>query len=390
VTALATQDAAQRRLANFFRGTMRDPSWHADGSLIQHSNETGAFSNEQIAQAVVAIMRGPSGDGPFDPIMASGIAGQLALTVNTHLRGVDPAQLAANGTFKQLVSQRLDGNDANRSIESAAQMLRHANVTSADSAAAQALLGDRATIVAVRFREGIDRAERSSARYDVMADTVAKRMDDARTLAVTLGMGWAVNSPELLRLGPGAIQTLHDAGVHRERFERMTGERVGFRAATAVDIAAFARRHNLTPEQTNRLYDRISDGVEIISGGDRRIQRELDDATRRYVNGTDTPEARRALEEAYRRHADTPEKKKAAESTPQAIIAPTQRDIAAVAARNADVAARNDSGVRADATETRVAAKEDDLDARVGVAGEAPKPAKKTAEVQAKPAAPKV
>jgi hypothetical protein len=299
---------------------MRDPL------LIQQRNETSAFSNEQIAQAIITIMRGPSGDGAFDPILAAGIAGQLAQTVNEHLRGVDPVQLAANGMFKQLVSQRLDGNDANRKIESAAQTLRHANVTSADSAAAQALLGDRASPIAGRFREGVE----SGARFDAMADTVAKRMDDARTLAVALGMGWAVNNPELLRLGPSAIKTLHDAGVQRERFERMTGDKVGFRAATAVDIAAFAKRHNLTPAETNRLYDRINDGVEILSGGNRAIQRELDEATRRYVTGPDTPAARQELERAYNTHANTPERQEAARTSTQALIAVAQQTNAKV------------------------------------------------------------
>jgi hypothetical protein len=346
VTTLAAQDAAQRRLANFYRGTLRDPS-------LQR-NETSAFSNEQIAQAVIAIMRGPSGDGAFDPVLASGIAGQLALTVNEHLRGIDPVQLAANGMFKQLVSQRLDGNDANRRIENAAQTLRHANVTSADSAAAQALLGDRASLIAGRSREGVG----SGARFDAMADTVAKRMDDARTLAVALGMGWAANNPELLRLGPGAIKTLHDAGVQRERFERMTGDKVGFRAATAVDIAAFARRHNLTPAETNRLYDRINDGVEIISGGNRTIQRELDEATRRYVIGPDTPAARQALERAYQQHANTPEKQEAARTSTQALIAVAQQTNAKVVEADAKV-------VEADAKVVKAGAKEkttEDLD----------------------------
>lgn len=134
----------------------------------------------------------------------------------------------------------------------------------------------------------------------------------------------------VLKLGAGAIKTLHDAGVQKERFERMTGDKVGFRAATAVEIAAFAKRHNLTPEQTNALYDKINSGVEIISGGNKTIQRELDEATRKYVTGPDTPEARKALEESYKKHATTPEAQRAAEETPKAIIAATQREATAV------------------------------------------------------------
>jgi CRISPR/Cas system CSM-associated protein Csm2 small subunit len=118
----------------------------------------------------------------------------------------------------------------------------------------------------------------------------------------------------------------------------MVGDKVGFRAATAVDIAAFAKKHNLTPEQANALFDKINNGVEIISGGNKAIQRDLDEATRRYVTGPDTPEARKALEDSYRKHADTPEKREAAEATTKALQAAAQQTQADVAARNAKVA----------------------------------------------------
>ncbi|MGO9547286.1 MAG: hypothetical protein ACLPPF_21150 [Rhodomicrobium sp.] len=198
-----------------------------------------------------------------------------------------------------------------------------------------------------------------------------QNMAAARAIAHELGMGWALNNPELLRLGPAAIKTLHDAGVQRERFERMTGKSVGFDASTAVEIAAFARRHNLTPEQTNKLYDKISDGVEVISGGNKAIQRELDVATDRYVTGADTPEARRALREAYEKHADTPEKKQAAADATQAHFEAAERDRADVAVRNSDVAVR-------DVAKAQAIAKSDDLDAGLGIAAATPEPKKET------------
>lgn len=364
---------------------MRHPSLDADGPLTQHGSN---ISNEQIAQAIVAIMRGPSGDGQFDPALASAIAGQVALTVNEHLRGVDPVQLAANATFRQLLSQRLDGSDANRKIESAAQTLRHANVTSADSAAAQALLGERASIIAGRLREGSDRGERtaSGARFDAMGDSVAKRMDDARSLAVTLGMGWAVNNPDLLRLGPGAIKTLHEAGVRRETFERMVSERVGIRAETAVHFAAWARRHHLTPEQTNRLADSTSDLHESLSAGHppeerRRIQRELDQAFDRYTRGPDTPEARRALEEERMRHARTEQQREQIRANARELEAAHRDHGAAAVGRDASLS-------NARLAENRTAAKVDDLDA-IAAAGATPAVQPKPDAAQTVPAAPK-
>ena len=175
-----------------------------------------------------------------------------------------------------------------------------------------------------------------------------QNMAAARATAQDLGMAWALNNPELLKLGPGAIKTLHEAGVERGRFERMTGKSVGFDASTAVEIAAFARRHNLTPEQTNKLYDKISDGVEVISGGNKTIQGELRDATRAYVTGSDTPETRRALEEAYYKPADTPEKREAAERTIRALEEAARQTHEREAKADAKTAAAGASEARED------------------------------------------
>jgi hypothetical protein len=175
-------------------------------------------------------------------------------------------------------------------------------------------------------------------------------MAAARAMATQLGMSWAANHTDLLKLGPAAIKALHDVGVQRERFERMTGDKVGFKAETAVAIARFAKRHNLTPEQTNRLYDDISKGAEIVSGGNKHIQRELDQATREYVSGPDTPEAREKFQKAWGKHAKTPEQQQAASQATQAVIdaaaqAKAKEARAEVAEQKvaADVAKRNDT-----------------------------------------------
>ena len=196
--------------------------------------------------------------------------------------------------------------------------------------------------------EAIRRAalRESSAKYDGMggerlSSSDLQNMASARAAAISYGMPWALNNPDLLKLGPAAIKTLHDAGVKKERFERMTGDKVGFRASTAVAIAAYAKKHNLTPEQTNELYDKINKGVEVLSGGDKAIQRELDEATRKFITNPQAPDAKQKLDEAYLKHADTPEKKKAAEATTKALEEASQRQSADVAVRNADVTARD-------------------------------------------------
>lgn len=329
MNALATHEGAERRRTNFFRDIAREPeaSVALDAlkeqalNLVRASLEADALDNRRDLR-------------PDDmDRMLSVAKGKLRGMSERELRGIS----ASSASLKTLTDHSLSA----------------APVSDPRSPAALALAAERDKAAAVDggnsftarlLRADMDRAERaaSGARYDGMGGERLspgdlQNMASARSLAVSLGMPWALNNPELLRLGPSAIKTLHEAGVQKERFERMTGDKVGFRAATAVDMAAFAKRHNLTPEQTNALFDKINSGVEIISGGNRTIQRELDEATRKYVTGPDTPEARKALEDSYKKHATTPEAQKAAVDTPQAIIAAAEQTRADLAARDAKV-----------------------------------------------------
>lgn len=334
MSALATHDAAERRRANFFRDIVREPEANValDAlkaqalDLVRASLEADALDNRRDLR-------------PDDmDRMLSVAKGKLRGMSERELRGISASSASLKTlTDYSLTAAPVTDQRSPAALAAAAEREKAASVDGGTGISARLLRAD------------MERAERvaSGARYDGMggserlSSSDLQNMASARSAAMSLGMPWALNNPELLKLGAGAIKTLHDAGVQKERFERMTGDKVGFRAATAVEIAAFAKRHNLTPQQTNALYDKISDGVEVISGGNKGIQRELDEATRRYVTGTDTPEARKALEEAYRKHADTPEKKKAADEVPKALIAATQRDQTAVVKADATVAATN-------------------------------------------------
>lgn len=316
---------AQRRYENFFRGTGRD----RDPQIAYDSLESQALNivRESIVAHALSMRRTLS---PAD-------LDRMLSAAQSQLRGMSPEDLRGISPSSAVLKTITDASFAAAPV--ADPQTRAALIAAtANDPAAGTEPGN--TYAARMLRLDIERAQRaaSSNRYEGMSGSDRLSQGDlqniaaARSLARDLGMSWAANNQELLRLGPSAIKTLHEAGVQRERFERMTGGRVGFRAGTAVDIAAFAKRHNLTPEQTNGLYDRINNGVETISGGNRAIQRELDEATRRYVTTPDSPESRRALEDAYRRHADTPEKRRAAEDVTRALIAPTrQRDAAAIA-----------------------------------------------------------
>jgi hypothetical protein len=89
-----------------------------------------------------------------------------------------------------------------------------------------------------------------------------------RAYAQDRGMGWAVDHPDLLRLGPGAIDTLKAVHFHRQTFERMQHEG-GFAAKDIVDLADYAKRHNL---DANKLGNVSTDTVRTL--GDSNPQEE--------------------------------------------------------------------------------------------------------------------
>lgn len=390
MNALAPHDGAQRRRANFFRDTTREPN--ADVALDA--------LKEQALTLVRASLEADALDNRRDlrpddlDRMLSVAKGKLRGMSERELRGIS----ASSASLKTLTDYSLSAAPAvdPRSPAALALAAERDKLAGADG-------GN--SIAARLLRADMERAERiaSSARYDGMGGSERlshsdlQNMASARAAAMSLGMPWALNNPELLKLGAGAIKTLHEAGIQKERFERMTGAKVGFRAATAVDIAAFAKKHNLTPEQANQLFDKISNGVEIISGGNKAIQRELDEATRQYVTNPQAPDAKQKLEAAYLKHADTPEKKKAAETTTKALEEAAQRNATVV----------NKVEVKEVKAEAREKTTEDaDLYAQAAVPldpksqptkqanTDTPPPkdaaATKTAAVVSKPAAPKV
>ena len=335
MSVISAQHAAQRRAANFFRDTGTDDRYTA--LLAADKGRSDQLTDSERATAKPII------EAKVEELAANLPTKAKALIVSAALQNPSLAHQMRSGGIgfsSSIVQSAVQSAMSDVQAGKITEANIHARRTDPDAAETGAgFPGRRHGVIPTAF-EVMDREMRrrtaSSSRFDILAGgeqlshSDLQNMASARAAAVSLGMPWALNNPELLKLGEGAIKTLHDAGVQKERFERMTGDKVGFRAATAVDIAAFAKRHNLTPDQTNRLYDKINDGVEIISGGDKAIQRELDVATDRYVTGSDTPEARKALEEAYHRHADTPEKREAADRTTKALEEAAQQTQAKV------------------------------------------------------------
>ena len=333
MNAVGTHDADRRR-ANFYRGTMRDP-------------DANAITKDQVANAIVSIMTADSTGGQIDMALASTIAGQVLPSVIKQFAGMAPEQLSSQPAFRSMLQLYISPS-ATDDRTAAQKRLQAANVTSADFAAASraADTGLASPLLGRRGADGTERAA-SGARYDGMGSERLSPVDlqnmaSARSAAISLGMPWALNNPELLKLGPSAIKTLHEAGVRRETFERMTSDRVGIRAETAVNFAGWANREKLTPEQTNRLMDRTSDLHESLTRDlptdeRRKVQRELDQALNKYVTGPNTPEARRELEEQRMRHAKTEQQREQVRANTRELEAATQRQSAALVRADAKV-----------------------------------------------------
>jgi hypothetical protein len=102
----------------------------------------------------------------------------------------------------------------------------------------------------IRTQGGMPMADRdgegrsSSARYDGMnASGLTLIQMQARDFALKHGLEWATHNPDLLRLGPSAMQALADVQLRQDSFERF--KNVGFSEKTIVAGARYAKRNKV-------------------------------------------------------------------------------------------------------------------------------------------------
>jgi hypothetical protein len=100
-------------------------------------------------------------------------------------------------------------------------------------------------------RDGIDG---SSARFEGMGTQgFTQTQIQARDLAIKLGLGWATNNPDLLRLGPSAIQALADVHLQKESYERFKNG--GLSDKAIVGGARWAKRTGTNYNEFSKTYD---------------------------------------------------------------------------------------------------------------------------------------
>jgi hypothetical protein len=101
---------------------------------------------------------------------------------------------------------------------------------------------------------GRDGTEGSGARFDGLAlHGLTQTQVQARDLATKLGLGWATSNPDLLRLGPSAIQALADVHLQKESYERFKDG--GLNDKAIVGGARWAKRTGTDYNETSRAFE---------------------------------------------------------------------------------------------------------------------------------------
>ena len=154
--------------------------------------------------------------------------------------------------------------------------------------------------------------------------TEQQKIDEARSYALSLGMGWVAGMPEVLKLGIGAVQILKEANFQKASFDALKG--VGFTAQGAVDLAEYVNIHNRKNPNNrinaNEFAEKVSENIAVFETAD---QKAISAATEHYLKlsnlASKSPgnpalqqraeEARQSLEQTIDQRANTPEERAA-------------------------------------------------------------------------------
>lgn len=206
----------------------------------------------------------------------SDFAGQIYNEIN---RSPSLMRMAQSGNITSYIIGNLPPEisaqiDSSRR-EALLKELKRDNVTSSGFANALADLNfsryaHRQGNMAMHGRDG----EGSSARYDSIASGSWESpagMAQMREFAMHSGIGWAANNPELLRMGPAALQTLADAHMREQTFREMSKAR--FEGKNIVAIAAFA---NATHRDANKLgHDLAESNTQAATDKDGKVNQDV-------------------------------------------------------------------------------------------------------------------
>ena len=92
-----------------------------------------------------------------------------------------------------------------------------------------------------------------------------RTMTQARDIAIAYNMPWVANNPELLRLGPAAVQALADVHLRQDSYQRF--RQAGLSPKAIVAGARWAKRNGVDYNEFSKAYDETH---KELSPEDRR------------------------------------------------------------------------------------------------------------------------
>lgn len=186
----------------------------------------------------------------------------------------------------------------------------------------------------------------SSADYDTLSGSSTDWASPAgqsrmRDHAHRCGVGWMANNPELLRLGPAAIELFARTNFERQSYEQLRA--AGFEPRDAVNIARYAEGRGL---DANELARQTARAPGLFSGGNAHVEQEWRTHLRNHFANPDAPESRTWLRENLRNMRDrgTPEQREGATEMERRL--------------QLDEQARNEANAASDAAAAERAARE--------------------------------
>ncbi|MEQ1698190.1 MAG: hypothetical protein ABL901_20360 [Hyphomicrobiaceae bacterium] len=279
-------ERASIRRANFFKGTMRDPD--------AHTTPDAAIDN-----ALLVVGASIDAQAQADGRELSTVQRQRALSVAQRLlRSLPRDQLqnisAHSGLLKSIADQSLAVSPVTDPRAAAQARLDERGQGVGTGEPSTALLG----------RRGIDGGASSFARLAEMGGTsteMARTIDQARYEAIKLGIPWAANNPDLLRLGAGAIKAIAATNLKETGYKALRDGSF----YEAKDIVAFAKHSTLRGFDAEKAAHATKDLVQAQPADQQQpladILKKFDHAAAAsYANPADTA-ARQRLEEAGQR-----------------------------------------------------------------------------------------
>lgn len=334
---------------------------------LPRTSRTGnVITQEQVANAIIHLMRGPNGDGQVDTSLASTIAGQVLPDIVKQFAGLDPAQLTSQPSFLSMLQLRFAASPQpdERAVAVAAA---RANITSADYAAAERAGGERGHAAHGRFHAFVTGAYiegRGMPSLDPVNGNMtieqARNIAAARSLASELGMGWAANNPDLLKLGPAAIRAIAETNL------KVTGYNALRRGAhyEANDIVVFARHSKLRGFDAEKAAKSTEALVQALPSAEQRqtadVLKRFDHAAAAYYANPSDAAARERFEAAGRAQKERMEEIARRSEADRARVQRLEDDKRVEQRFRATVASNE---ARADVRAATSGAKVDDLDA---------------------------